>query len=117
MDREIEENAQAALLRSRLYQSLAVAFLHPNREFSMTVTTGRFFVELEPLLKSVIRSKDRQWIEDWQELVKEGVSSEQLLDAYQQVFSHTLAQTCPPCEMEYERTHVFQLTQQLADLS
>ncbi len=117
MGSNIEEDVRLTLLRSRLYQTLASALLYPDREFSLTVTTGRFSREIERLLKSVTGLKDRLLIKDWERMAKEVLSSEQLLNAYQQVFSHTISQTCPPCELEYERTHVFQLTQQLADLS
>ncbi|MEE9187097.1 MAG: molecular chaperone TorD family protein [Bacteroidota bacterium] len=117
MDHENEENARLALLRSRLYQTLAASFLHPDKEFLESVATGRFFGDTEPLLKSVVRENGRELMEDWKQMARKGPTSEQLLNSYHLVFSHTLSQTCPPCEMEYERTHVFQLTQQLADLS
>lgn len=117
MNVEMEDKAWLALFRSKLYQRLAAAFLLPNKELSEAVTTGEFFAEIEQLLESVIRRKEGQPSKDWKRLATKRLGSDQLLNSYHQVFSHTLSQTCPPCEMEYERTHVFQLTQQLADLS
>ena len=117
MDQKIENNAGLALLRSRLYQLLAGAFLHPNEEFSKTVGDGSFCLEMAQLLKGIIQSKNPRLLDEWQQLAERTLSPEELLESYQQIFSHTISQSCPPCEMEYERTHVFQLTQQLADLS
>ncbi len=117
MNQEIEEKAEKVLLRSKLYQSLGVALLYPDTEFSAAVTSERFFQEIERPLRSLLGSRGDKLADECVGISKKGMSADELINAYQSVFSHTISQVCPPCEMEYERTHVFQLTQQLADLS
>ena len=117
MNRQIEEKAEKALLRSQMYQGLGAALLYPDKEFSVAVTSGRLFEEIERLLRRVLGSESEHLADEWVRIARKGMSSEDLVNAYQEVFTHTISQVCPPCEMEYERTHVFQLTQQLADLS
>jgi TorA maturation chaperone TorD len=105
---------EQALLRSAAYNALSLAFLFPEQDAG-------------PLLAGKLRSLSAgalafPWpavavAADAAAASLQGLSPQDVQDAFLAVFGHTVPVDCPPYEAEYNQPHLFQKSQTLADIA
>jgi DMSO reductase family type II enzyme chaperone len=111
--------SQQALARSRIYQLLSAAFLYPDEEFFSLMHQDSFTEDLKgcsEFLAEGPKSGFLEKLEEGEEVFKV-ISLEELKTEYGRVFGHSICRDYPSYETEYGPRHVFQQTQNLADLA
>jgi DMSO reductase family type II enzyme chaperone len=102
------------LARSVVYHFVSRAFSYPDAalvellQSRLSDTENRLFsLDDQPSLKALGALKP----------IVMSFSPDELESEYVQAFGHTISKECPPYEAEYEQAHIFQKTQNLADIA
>lgn len=102
------------LARSALYETLSLAFLYPEAGGSALIR--------QKAQSTAKAARDLGWGElasacDELASTLDGVSDETMLEQYIDIFGHGVSKDCPQYEGEYDETHIFMKTQNMADLA
>lgn len=120
MKRTDYQSSIVALSRSKLYKYLAQGLLYPDEAFFDLLGKEAFVSELRvalDYLKKAGFKAEPCWLDDIEALLKKGLTLKDLQSEYIRIFGHTISKECPPCEIEYTPTHIFQQTQELGDIA
>jgi DMSO reductase family type II enzyme chaperone len=113
MDTRRELAAGRGLARSALYQLLSQALSYPSQETLETLAE----VDLPQAQRAAnhLPAQIAPMLTALEEHVQ-GTDVVQLQAEHRRVFTHILSPDCPPCETLYTAPHIFQETQELADI-
>lgn len=102
------------LARSKVYEFISAAFSYPDAAL-VDLLEGL----LPDTRESLSHLEDRSSLEALEELSQAITwrTSEDLETEYVQTFGHTISKECPPYEAEYDQSHIFQKSQNLADIA
>jgi len=114
---KISESVEDLLAASQIYQFLSTCLLEPNKEALETLRNKDYVTEV----KSCISISGNDKMLEAFELLQKGLednSVENLEWCYRATFgAATVAMDCPPYEMYYSGSQIWQQTQDLADIS
>ncbi len=104
----------APLARSLLYEAVSLALLYPEEGAPAQIR--------QKTQAAAKAARDLGWTElagACDELASSlnGLSDDGLVEHYIDIFSHGVSKDCPQYEGEYDETHIFMKTQNLADLA
>lgn len=107
------KSASYAAWRSNVYKLLAFIFAYPNPMSQSEV------VSILSLLSKYSNSRSDKVVECLTNVESEYKKTclEALEEDYLRVFTHVFAADCNPCETSYTARHLFQLSQQMADIT
>ncbi len=109
------ENRQIRpLARSKVYEFLALGFSYPDA--SVVAAMKELLDPLEAGLEVLGDRKCTEAVNATYAAV-ERTAVDDLEATYVGCFGHTISKECPPYEAEYEHSHIFQKSQNLADIS
>ncbi|GAX59458.1 nitrate reductase delta subunit [Candidatus Scalindua japonica] len=114
---KINENVGDLLAASQIYQFLSTCLLEPNKEALDLLLNDDYMAEVKNCIEI---SGSSQMLETFDLLQRrvEGVDVEGLAWSYRATFGgSTVAMDCPPYEMYYSGSQIWQQTQDLADIS
>ncbi len=113
----VSENVEELLATSQIYQFLSTCLLEPNRKALEMLSNKDFISEVKSCISI---SGNDEMVESFELLQKslEGADFEKLEKSYRDTFGGaTVAMDCPPYEMYYSGSQIWQQTQDLADIS
>jgi len=114
---EISESVEDLLAASQVYQFLSTCLLEPNKKALEMLNNEEYMAEVKSCISA---SGNSEMLEAFDSLQKslEGNDVENLEWAYRATFgAATVAMDCPPYEMYYSGSQIWQQTQDLADIS
>ena len=114
---EISESVEDLLAASQVYQFLSTCLLEPNKKALEMLNNEEYMAEVRSCISA---SGNSEMLEAFDSLQKslEGNDVENLEWAYRATFgAATVAMDCPPYEMYYSGSQIWQQTQDLADIS
>ncbi len=114
---KITESVEDLLVASQIYQFLSTCLLEPNKEALEILNNAEYMSEVKSCIST---SGNREMLEVFELLSKslEGNDVENLGWGYRATFGGaTVAMDCPPYEMYYSGSQIWQQTQDLADIS
>ncbi|MHC4181949.1 MAG: TorD/DmsD family molecular chaperone [Planctomycetota bacterium] len=117
MENKISENVEDLLASSQVYQFLSTCLLEPNKETLDLLNNKDYMDEVESCLG---KNGNGELSETFGFLQKglQGADIESLAKGYRSTFGGaTVAMDCPPYEMYFSGSHIWQQTQDLADIS
>ncbi len=110
-------NVEELLASSQAYQFLSTCLLEPNKETLELLNNKEYMDEVESCLE---KNGNAELSETFRHLQKglQGADAETLAKGYRSIFGGaTVAMDCPPYEMYFSGSHIWQQTQDLADIS
>ncbi len=117
MENKISENVEDLLAASQVYQFLSTCLLEPNKE-AMDLYNNKEYMEE---VKSCLGQHGNGELSETFSKLQEGLKNadiETLTQGYRDTFGGaTVAMDCPPYEMYYSGSQIWQQTQDLADIS
>jgi TorA maturation chaperone TorD len=112
-----KETVKRLLVLSQAYQFLSSSLFEPNEQHLELLNDQEYMDEVGSCLVETGANKLSESFDH----VKKGLQHstlDTLLDEYRNIFgSTTVATDCPPYEMYFSGSHIFQQTQDLADIS
>jgi len=117
MENQISESVEELLAASQVYQFLSTCLLDPNKAGLEMLSNKDYMSEVKSCIS--ISGSD-EMLETFDLLQKglEGAGVEKLEWGYRATFGGaTVAMDCPPYEMYYSGSQIWQQTQDLADIS
>ncbi len=114
---KISESVEDLLAASQIYQFLSTCLLEPNKEALEVLNNVEYMSEVKSCIST---SGNSEMLEVFELLKKslEGNDVENLDWGYRATFgAATVAMDCPPYEMYYSGSQIWQQTQDLADIS
>ncbi len=117
MEIKISESVEDLLAASQVYQFLSTCLLEPNKEALEMLNNKDYMSEVKSCISI---SGNNEMLETFELLQKglEGADVEKLEWGYRATFgAATVAMDCPPYEMYYSGSQIWQQTQDLADIS
>ena len=117
METKISENVEELLAASQIYQFLSTCLLEPNTKALEMLNNKDYVSEVKSCISV---SGNNEMLETFELLQKglEGADVENLGLGYRDTFGGaTVAMDCPPYEMYYSGSQIWQQTQDLADIS
>lgn len=114
---KISESVEDLLAASQIYQFISTCLLEPNKEALEMLRSEDYMSEVKSCMEI---SGSREMLVTFELLRKglEGVDVEGLEWSYRATFgAATVAMDCPPYEMYYSGSQIWQQTQDLADIS
>ncbi len=114
---KIEESVEDLLAASQIYQFLSTCLLEPNKEALEMLNNVEYMSEVKSCISTGGNSEMLGVFELLQKSL-EGNDVENLEWGYRATFGGaTVAMDCPPYEMYYSGSQIWQQTQDLADIS
>lgn len=117
MENQISETVEDLLAASQVYQFLSTCLLEPNKEALEMFNNSEYMTEVE---NCILISGNSEMMETFKLLKKglDGIDVERLDRGYRATFGGaTVAMDCPPYEMYYSGSQIWQQTQDLSDIS
>ncbi|MDP6924149.1 MAG: molecular chaperone TorD family protein [Candidatus Scalindua sp.] len=114
---EINESVEDLLAASQIYQFLSTCLLEPNKKALEMLNNEEYVAEVK---SCILTSGNNEMLEPFELLQKalDGNDAENLEWGYRATFgAATVAMDCPPYEMYYSGSQIWQQTQDLADIS
>ncbi len=114
---EISENVEDLLAASQIYQFLSTCLLEPNKKALEMLNNEEYMAEVKSCIST---GGSVEMLEPFELLQKalDGNDVENLEWGYRATFGGaTVAMDCPPYEMYYSGSQIWQQTQDLADIS
>ncbi len=108
-----------AFARSGMYQFLSVAFFYPEEELFSLIQEETFAENATGWVHRLFECGGNQSLRRFENLASslESFSLEDLQVEYQRIFGHTISKEYPPYETEYGKAHIFQSSQDMADIA
>ncbi len=117
MENKISENVENLLASSQVYQFLSTCLLEPKKETLELLNNREYMDEVESCLGKNGNGELSETFRHLQEGLQ-GADVERLAKGYCSTFGGaTVAMDCPPYEMYFSGSHIWQQTQDLADIS
>ncbi len=117
MENKISENVEDLLAASQIYQFLSTCLLEPNKEAVDLLNNKEYMEEVKICLGLHGNGELSETFNDLQEGLQ-GADVETLSQGYHATFGGaTVAMDCPPYEMYFSGSHIWQQTQDLSDIS
>ena len=114
---EISESVEDLLAASQVYQFLSTCLLEPNKKALEMLNNEEYMAEVKSCISVSGNSEMLEAFELLQKALK-GNDVENLEWGYRATFGGaTVAMDCPPYEMYYSGSQIWQQTQDLADIS
>jgi len=114
---KISENVEDLLAASQVYQFLSTCLLEPNKKALEMLNNEEYMAEVRSCISANGNSEMLMTFELLQKAL-EGNDVENLEWGYRATFGGaTVAMDCPPYEMYYSGSQIWQQTQDLADIS
>lgn len=114
------DEAGGGFARASLYQTLAGFWLHPDGAFAADLERGELAVRLTQAAMLAGRAELVPWIEAVERAVARDMTEPGAAGWAQEhgrLFAHGASVACPPYETEYRAAHVFQQTNEMADVA
>jgi len=120
-----EVKIAAPLLRSLIYKRLSEAFRLPTEKFSSSIENGEFIKEMKEAVSQLqsLKFTDNPKLNENLDVLSNTVdkmapfSLDQFQSEFINIFGHTISEEYPPYETQYGGAHIFQQTQELADIA
>ncbi len=113
----IENNVEELLALSQVYQFLSTCLFEPKQETLELLSNKEYMDEVESCLG---KNENDELLETFRHL-QEGLQDanvDTLMEGYRDTFGGaTVSVDCPPFEMYFSGSHIWQQTQDLADIS
>lgn len=117
MENKISENVKDLLAASQIYQFLSTCLLEPNKETLALLNNDEYMEEVKSCLGLHGNGELSDTFNELREGLK-GADVEKLAQGYRNTFGGaTVAMDCPPYEMYFSGSHIWQQTQDLSDIS
>ena len=117
MENKISENVEDLLAASQIYQFLSTCLLEPNKEAMALFNNKEYMEEVKSCLGLHGNGELSETFNELQEGLK-NADVETLAQGYRETFGGaTVAMDCPPYEMYFSGSHIWQQTQDLSDIS
>ncbi len=114
---EINESVEGLLAASQVYQFLSTCLLEPNKKALEMLNNEEYMAEVKSCI-SVSGNSEMLGVFESLQKALEGNDVENLEWGYRATFGGaTVAMDCPPYEMYYSGSQIWQQTQDLADIS
>ncbi len=113
----IENNVEELLASSHVYQFLSTCLSEPKQETLELLNNREYMDEVESCLG---KNGNGELLETFRHLQEglQGTNAETLAEGYRNTFGGaTVSMDCPPFEMYFSGSHIWQQTQDLADIS
>jgi DMSO reductase family type II enzyme chaperone len=122
---KIEVETATPLLRSTVYKGLSKALRYPTEEFISSLQDGGFIREMREAVSLLhqLRFDEGESLNKPLEALANTVeqmlpfSLEDFQSEFIDIFGHTISEEYPPYETQYGGAHIFQQTQELADIA
>lgn len=123
-----KDRIEAIMARSTLYQFLSTCFLEPDDKVIAILKDSSYRKDVEEALhnylKLCVRNGEADDADDLEAQLKgildsfDGMALEEMLSEHGRLFgAHLISKDCPICESFYGTADIFQLTDELADIS
>jgi DMSO reductase family type II enzyme chaperone len=121
----IEVDVAVPLLRSAVYKVLSRGFALPSNDISSSISDGAYMDELKEAVSVLqdlgfdedgVLSEPLEALDRAVEEVR-GLTLEEFQSEFLSIFGYTISREYPPYETQYGCSHVFQQTQELADIA
>lgn len=117
MENKISENVEDLLSASQIYQFLSTCLLEPNKETLALLNNKEYMEEVKSCLEQHGNGELSETFKELHEGLK-NADVETLTQGYRNTFGGaTVAMDCPPYEMYFSGSHIWQQTQDLSDIS
>ncbi len=117
METKISESVEGLLAASQVYQFLSTCLLEPNKEALEMLNNAEYMSEVKSCISTAGNSEMLESFELLQKALEDN-DVENLEWNYRATFgAATVAMDCPPYEMYYSGSQIWQQTQDLADIS
>ncbi len=117
METKISESVEGLLAASQVYQFLSTCLLEPNKEALEMLNNAEYMSEVKSCISTAGNSEMLASFELLQKALQDN-DVENLEWSYRATFgAATVAMDCPPYEMYYSGSQIWQQTQDLADIS
>ena len=114
---EISESVEGLLAASQVYQFLSTCLLEPNKKALEMLNNEEYMAEVKSCI-SVSGNSEMLGVFESLQKALEGNDVDNLEWGYRATFgAATVAMDCPPYEMYYSGSQIWQQTQDLADIS
>ncbi len=114
---KISESVEELLAASQVYQFLSTCLLEPNKEALEMLNSAEYMSEVKSCISTAGNSEMLESFELLQKALEDN-DVENLEWSYRATFgAATVAMDCPPYEMYYSGSQIWQQTQDLADIS
>lgn len=117
MENKISENIEGLLSASQIYQFLSTCLLEPNKKTLALLNNKEYMDEVKSCLAQHGNGELSETFKELHEGLK-NADVETLTQGYRNTFGGaTVAMDCPPYEMYFSGSHIWQQTQDLSDIS
>lgn len=117
MENKISENVEDLLSASQIYQFLSTCLLEPNKKTLALLNNKEYMDEVKSCLAQHGNGELSETFKELHEGLK-NADVETLTQGYRNTFGGaTVAMDCPPYEMYFSGSHIWQQTQDLSDIS
>jgi len=117
MENKISENVEDLLAASQIYQFLSTCLLEPSKEAVGLLNNKEYMEEVKSCLGIHGNGELSETFKALQEELQ-NAEVEKLMQGYRDTFGGaTVAMDCPPYEMYFSGSHIWQQTQDLSDIS
>ena len=117
MENKISENVEDLLAASQIYQFLSTCLLEPSNEAVGLLNNKEYMEEVKSCLGIHGNGELSETFKELHEGLK-NADVETLTQGYRDTFGGaTVAMDCPPYEMYFSGSHIWQQTQDLSDIS
>lgn len=117
MENKISENVEDLLSASQIYQFLSTCLLEPNKKTLALLNNKEYMDEVKSCLGQHGNGELSETFKELHEGLK-NADVETLTQGYRNTFGGaTVAMDCPPYEMYFSGSHIWQQTQDLSDIS